>query len=93
MNVVKFGEGPVPLREGTVLDERYAVGRVLGRGGFGLTYAVEDLARGTQAVVKELAPLGSLRGSYDEIEFAGLGHLIVNPDEPVPAQETIDIPF
>ncbi len=73
MNMGNSSEGPVPLREGTVLDERYAVGRVLGRGGFGLTYAVEDLARGTPAVVKELAPLGSRRGSYDEIEFAGLG--------------------
>ncbi|MCH8978702.1 MAG: serine/threonine protein kinase [Armatimonadetes bacterium] len=70
---MKSSEGPVALREGTVLDERYAVGRVLGRGGFGLTYAVEDLARGTPAVVKELAPLGSVRGSSDEIEFAGLG--------------------
>ena len=56
-----------------MLDERYAVGPVLGRGGFGITYLVEDLARGNRAVVNELAPLMTSRGANDDIVFLGVG--------------------
>lgn len=64
--------GAAPLREGTVLDERFAVGPMLGRGGFGITYLVEDLARGDRAIVNELAPIGSVRVG-DDIEFRAIG--------------------
>lgn len=72
MNVPLQTAGPTPLREGTVLDERFAVGSVLGRGGFGITYLAEDLARGDHAVVNELAPLGSTRDG-DDLVFMSLG--------------------
>ncbi len=72
MNVPIETTGPAALREGTVLDERFAVGSVLGRGGFGITYLVEDLARGDTAVVNELAPIGSSRDG-DDIVFNAVG--------------------
>ncbi len=72
MNVPIAATGPAPLREGTVLDERFAVGTVLGRGGFGITYLVEDLARGDRAIVNELVPLGSSRDG-DDIVFHAVG--------------------
>jgi hypothetical protein len=72
MGVQAQTTGPEPLREGTVLDERFAVGAVLGRGGFGITYLVEDIARGDRAVVNELAPIGSVRCG-DDVEFMVVG--------------------
>ena len=52
-------EDPRPVRAlaaGTILKERYIVGRVLGAGGFGITYKVCDtMGRGICAV-KEYAP-------------------------------------
>ncbi|MCH7903828.1 MAG: serine/threonine protein kinase [Armatimonadetes bacterium] len=64
---------PLPLREGTLLDDRYAVGRFLGRGGFGITYLVEDLVRGDDAVLKELAPQATRRLDNDDLDFSFIG--------------------
>jgi hypothetical protein len=72
MNVPLQTAGPMPLREGTVLDERFAVGSVLGRGGFGITYLAEDLARGDSVVINELAPLGASRDG-DDLVFLSMG--------------------
>jgi hypothetical protein len=40
----------------TVLDERYILGRVLGQGGFGITYLTGDLKEGRKLAVKEYFP-------------------------------------
>lgn len=72
MSVPLQARGPSPLREGTVLDERFAIGEVLGRGSFGITYLAEDLARGDRAVVNELAPSASQRVG-DDLRFLNLG--------------------
>lgn len=52
-NTKKF---PVALRAGTVLNNRYIVGRVLGQGGFGITYLAYDTQLQTKVAVKEYMP-------------------------------------
>lgn len=44
------------LRPGTVLQEKYMVGKVLGQGGFGITYLGWDMDRGECIAVKEYYP-------------------------------------
>jgi len=68
-----MSQGPAPLWEGIILDDRYAVEGVLGRGGFGITYRAHDLKTDTEVAIKELAPLGSIRGSGGELTFEALG--------------------
>lgn len=41
---------------GTVLNNKYIVGKVLGKGGFGITYLAFDRENGTRMVVKEFYP-------------------------------------
>ena len=52
-NVKKF---PVALRAGTILNNRYIVGRVLGQGGFGITYLAYDTKLAAKVAVKEYMP-------------------------------------
>lgn len=42
----------------TILDSRYEVGRVLGQGGFGITYAAWDTQYQTTVAIKEFFPQG-----------------------------------
>ena len=44
---------PAALRAGTVLNNRYIVGRVLGQGGFGITYLAWDEKLAAKVAVKE----------------------------------------
>ena len=46
------------LNEGTVLNDRYVIERVLGNGGFGITYLGHDEKLDMQVAVKEYFPYG-----------------------------------
>lgn len=46
------------LRPGTLLHERYLLGRVLGQGGFGITYIGRDRTLDLRVAVKEYFPFG-----------------------------------
>lgn len=50
---------------GTVLDNQFRIGRVLGRGGFGITYLSWDERLQRRAAVKECFPQGLVRRSRD----------------------------
>jgi serine/threonine protein kinase len=63
---------PPPLPPDTVLAERFALGEVLGRGGFSIAYLARDLDRREACVVKELAPRGALRAEDGVLELAGV---------------------
>lgn len=51
-------DSPLHLSPGTVLTEQYVVGRVLGHGGFGITYLGWDLNLARKIAVKEYFPAG-----------------------------------
>ena len=56
------------LKPGTRLDSGgFSVGRVLGHGGFGITYLGADLRRGHPVALKEFFPAGSSRQELDVI--------------------------
>jgi len=47
---------PTALPEGTILAGRYVVGRVLGKGGFGITYLCYDTRENKTVAIKEYLP-------------------------------------
>ena len=56
---------PSALPLGMVLHQRYRLGDVLGRGGFGITYAAWDLLQNIPVAVKELFPNRDVRRESD----------------------------
>ncbi len=57
------------LPVGTVLKQRYYLGKLLGEGGFGITYKAYDLKKQSMCCVKEYAPNGLCRRRDDNHQF------------------------
>lgn len=62
----------------TVLNERYLIGRVIGSGGFGITYKAYDIYNNQLAAVKEFMPSG--------IAFRGADYvsILLSSEEDIP---------
>ncbi|MGN0643294.1 MAG: leucine-rich repeat domain-containing protein [Huintestinicola sp.] len=57
---------PTTLACGSVLQDRYVIGRLIGKGGFGVTYLAYDTKLDRKVAIKEYYPYGlALRGSGD----------------------------
>ena len=55
------------LPEGSILAGKYIVGKVLGRGGFGITYLGYDLVMNCRAAIKEYYPAGLCGRAYRSV--------------------------
>lgn len=54
----KYRPDPIALAQGSVLSQRYMIGGVVGKGGFGITYLAYDLKLDARVAVKEYYPMG-----------------------------------
>ena len=54
----KYRHDPATLVAGSVLNQRYMIGGVIGKGGFGITYLAYDLKLDARIAVKEYYPMG-----------------------------------
>ncbi|MCW5942492.1 MAG: hypothetical protein KIS66_09690 [Fimbriimonadaceae bacterium] len=66
---------PEPLPPDTLLARRFRLLSVLGQGSLGIVYRAQDLDVGDEAVVKELAPLGSRRAPDGRLEWPDYGEV------------------
>ena len=55
-NIAEYTPKEHHLPPGTIVGERYVIGRVIGEGGFGITYKASDIKLGGKFAVKEYYP-------------------------------------
>ena len=51
-------QDPIALVPGSILNQRYMIGGVIGKGGFGITYLAYDIKLDARVAVKEYYPMG-----------------------------------
>ncbi len=61
---------PLLLVPGSILKNRYVVGRVIGKGGFGITYLAYDALTRQKIAVKEYFPYGLTQRTSESIEVS-----------------------
>ena len=64
---------PQPLPQGSILYGRYIIGRVLGQGGFGITYLAQDYQTKERVAIKEFFPdtMATRTGGTTVTPFSG----------------------
>ena len=65
---------PRALAEDTVLNDRYVISEVIGKGSFGITYLAYDSIDKKSVAVKEYYPYGIAVRSSDDITIEPLGN-------------------
>ncbi|MCR5775707.1 MAG: protein kinase [Lachnospiraceae bacterium] len=55
---IGYRPDPLSLAVGSILNQRYLIGGVIGKGGFGITYLAYDLKLDARIAVKEYYPMG-----------------------------------
>ena len=68
------GKYPLALPMGSILAGRYLVGRVLGQGGFGITYVAKDLVTDERVAIKEYMPEGIALRAPGVTQVTALSH-------------------
>ena len=68
-------EASAALAAGTVLDDRYVLGRVIGTGGFGITYLAYDTELDKTVAIKEYYPKGMAVRGEDNLTIEPLASL------------------
>ncbi len=62
-------QNPMRLPEWSFLADRYLIGRILGNGGFGITYKAFDVLNQCVCAVKEFVPVGVVARREDRIHI------------------------
>ncbi len=67
------GKYPLALPPGSILNGRYIIGRVLGQGGFGITYIAQDVQKRARFAIKEYFPetLATRTEGHNVTAFSG----------------------
>jgi len=68
-----YASDPLALELGTVLAQRYQIGRMIKAGGFGITYICYDLREGVRRAIKEYLPTSLATRNRDGYSVASYG--------------------
>lgn len=73
-DITKIKTYDMALETFTVLNDRYLLGKVLGKGGFGITYLAQDISTGRRCCIKEYMPSEFARRCSDGVNIVPIGN-------------------